>query len=58
MPRPAGDGNHQVIVAIVVSTQASDAVHLLPMMERIKGNTGRLPTLLTADAGYCSTPQF
>jgi len=51
----AVDGDHQVIVAIGVSNQPSDAVHLLPMLERIETNTGQLPALLTADAGYCST---
>jgi IS5 family transposase len=44
-----------VIVAIGVSNQPSDAVHLLPMLERIHANTGQLPAALTADAGYCST---
>jgi IS5 family transposase len=48
------DGDHQVIVAIGVSNQPSDAVHLLPMLERIQANTGRLPDALIADAGYCS----
>jgi len=51
----AVDGDHKVIVAIGVSNQPSDAVHLLPMLERIKTNTGQLPAVLTADAGYCST---
>jgi IS5 family transposase len=51
----AVDGDHQVIVAIGVSNQPSDAVHLLPMLERIKAITGQLPAALTADAGYCST---
>ena len=51
----AVDGDHQVIVAIGVSNQPSDAVHLLPMLERIEANTGQLPAALTADAGYCST---
>jgi hypothetical protein len=50
----AVDGDHQVIVAIGVSNQPSDAVHLLPMLERIHANTGQLPAALTADAGYCS----
>jgi transposase len=50
----AVDGDHQVIVAIGVSNQPSDAVHLLPMLERIQANTGQLPAALTADAGYCS----
>jgi transposase len=51
----AVDGDHQVIVAIGVSNQPSDAVHLLPMLQRIEVNTGQLPEALIADAGYCST---
>ena len=51
----AVDGDHQVIVAIGVSNQASDALHLLPMLERIEANTGQRPAALIADAGYCST---
>ena len=51
----AVDGDHQVIVAIGVSNQASDAVHLLPMLERIEVNAGQVPEALIADAGYCST---
>jgi len=51
----AVDGDHQVIVAIGVSNQPSDAVHLLPMLERIEANTGERPDALIADAGYCST---
>jgi transposase len=51
----AVDRDHQVIVAIGVSNQPSDAVHLLPMLERIQANTGQLPDAFIADAGYCST---
>jgi transposase len=51
----AVDGDHQVIVAIGVSNQPSDAVHLLPMLERIEASTGERPDALIADAGYCST---
>ena len=51
----AVDGDHQVILAIGVSNQAGDAVHLLPMLERIEVNTGQVPKALIADAGYCST---
>lgn len=42
-------------MAIGVSNQASDAVHLLPMLKRIEVNTGQLPGALITDAGYCST---
>jgi hypothetical protein len=38
-----------------VSNQARDAVHLVPMLERIQANTSQMPAVLTADAGYCST---
>ena len=51
----AVDSDHQVIVAIGVSNQPSDAVHLLPMLERTLANTGQLPDAFIADAGYCST---
>jgi hypothetical protein len=51
----AVDGDHQVIVAVRISNQASDTPHLLPMLERILANTGQLPDKLLADAGYCST---
>ena len=51
----AVDADHQIIVAIGVSNQPSDAVHLLPMLERIQANTGELPDSFIADAGYCST---
>ena len=51
----AVDGDRQVIVAIGVSNQPSDAVYLLPMLERIRANPGELPNALIADAGYCST---
>ncbi len=51
----AVDGDHQVIVAIGVSNQPSDGVHLLPMLERIDANTGERPGTLIADTGYCST---
>lgn len=51
----AVDGDHQIIVAVAVSNQASDAPHLEPMLERIVANTGQLPETLIADAGYCST---
>ena len=51
----AVDGDHQIIVAVGVSNQASDAPHFEPMVERIVANTGQLPESMIADAGYCST---
>jgi transposase len=50
----AVDKDHQVIVAIGVSNQASDAPHLLPMVEQIKANAGQLPDKFIVDAGYWS----
>jgi transposase len=51
----AVDGDHQIIVAVGVSNQASDQHHFVPMLERIVANTGQLPEKMIADAGYCST---
>jgi hypothetical protein len=51
----AVDGDHQIIVAVGVSNQASDAPHLEPMLERIMANIGQLPEKLIADACYCSS---
>jgi transposase len=51
----AVDGDHQIIVAVGVSNQASDQHHFVPMLERIVANTGQLPEKLITDAGFCST---
>jgi chemotaxis protein histidine kinase CheA len=51
----AVDGDHQIIVAVGVSNQASDQHHFIPMLERIVANTGQLPEKMIADSGYCST---
>jgi hypothetical protein len=48
-------GEHQIIVAVGVSNQASDQHHSIPVVELIVANTGQLPEKLIADAGYCST---
>jgi hypothetical protein len=49
----AVDADSQVIVAQEVGTQG-DAGRLVPMVDQIRENTGRLPDELSADAGYCS----
>ena len=49
------DGDHQIIVAVGVSSQASDAPHLQSMVRRIVANTGQLPEKLIVEEGYCST---
>ena len=48
------DEGHQIILAEGVSNQAPDHEHLIPMLDRVEKNTGRLPGCLTADAGYMS----
>jgi transposase len=50
----AVDAEHQVIVAQGLTTQASDAHQLVPMLAHIRRNTGRQARELSADAGYCS----
>jgi hypothetical protein len=47
----AVDSDHQVIVAIGVSNLPSDAVHLLPMLERIQASKGGHVTGITAKHG-------
>lgn len=49
------DEENQLIVAEGVTNQAPDQEHLVPMMKRVKSNTGRTPTVLTADTGYMSS---
>lgn len=48
------DEANQVILAEAVSNQAPDQEHLIPMMERVRSNTGMVPKTLSADAGYMS----
>jgi hypothetical protein len=50
----AVDRDHQVIVAVGVSSQAPDVEHLEPMAARIAANTGSMPVVMTLDAGYWS----
>jgi len=44
----------QVIVAHAVTNQPPDQEHLVPMLERVRENCGRLPEILSADTGYWS----
>jgi transposase len=44
----------QVIVAHALTNQQPDQEHLVPMLERVRHNCGKLPEVLTADAGYLS----
>jgi transposase len=50
----AVDRDHQVIVAVGVSSQAPDVEHLAPMAARIAANAGSMPVVMTLDAGYWS----
>jgi transposase len=50
----AVDAEAQVIVACDVVATNADCPQLLPMVDRIKANLGRKPSVCSADAGYCS----
>lgn len=50
----AVDSAHQIIVAQHLTTNASDAHELLPLLDAVKRNLGRQPEEISADAGYCS----
>ena len=51
----AVDGKAQVIVAASLTQQANDKQQLVPVLEAVKNNVGRMPEKITADAGYFST---
>lgn len=48
------DEAHQVILAVDAVTQANDYGQLVPMVEQVLENVGKLPQAWLADAGYCS----
>lgn len=48
----AVDEHCQVIVATGVTDQSADNANLIPMLKRIGGNLGEVPTQATGDAGY------
>jgi transposase len=50
----AVDGQAQVIVACGVTQEATDVGQLVPLLTQVKRHLGRLPTTVTADAGYFS----
>jgi len=51
----AVDSAHQVIVAAEVTNKPADRGQSEPMMEVVKVNTGKLPSQMSADAGYFSS---
>ena len=50
----AVDEAHQVIVAQALTNQCPDNGNLVPMLEQVRANCGRVPDRTTADAGYWS----
>lgn len=48
------DEAHQIIVAAEVMAKAPDQGHLVPMVEALETQLGRLPERLLSDAGYFS----
>jgi hypothetical protein len=59
----AVDGKAQIIVASDVVNEVFDSWQLKPMLNLTKANTGRYPTVATADKGYftkvaVSEPEF
>ena len=52
------DAASQVIVAQEVSQAPPDVQRLVPMLEAIEAENGKLPDELTADAGYASESNF
>jgi len=50
----AVDAQSQIIVAIEVSNEASDAGRLVPMLDAVEAMVGEQPTRVLADAGYRS----
>lgn len=54
----AVDGGSQLIVATELTNCGADMAGLLPMVEATKNNTGSLPDVTLADAGYASEANF
>ncbi len=51
----AVDDKAQIIVAATLTQETNDKKQLVPVLEKVKTNTGRLPEKASADAGYFST---
>jgi hypothetical protein len=50
----AVDCEAQVIVAAALTQEVNDKQQLVPVLEEVKSNLGRMPEKVTADAGYFS----
>ena len=50
----AVDSTAQVIVGSLVTQETNDKKQLIPLLEKVQENTGRLPEKASADSGYFS----
>ena len=54
----AVDSTAQIIVASRLTQEPNDKQQLLPVVDQVQQNCGRLPAQLSADAGYFNTAQL
>ena len=50
----AVDSHAQIIVAADIAQQTNDSQQLVPMIAQVQANVGRVPAVVSADAGYWS----
>lgn len=50
----AVDSEAQVIVAASITQESNDKKQLIPMLEKVEAQTGRMPEKASADSGYFS----
>ena len=50
----AVDADSQVIVATGLTNAGNDKQQVVPMIDEVQANSGRVPKELSADSGYCS----
>jgi transposase len=54
----AVDAESQVIVGAAITQDGNDKQQLVPMIEEVRENLGKMPDKVSADAGYFSEPQI
>jgi transposase len=54
-PQIAIDKTNHIIVGLNMTSEPTDVQQLIPVLESIHENTGKLPEKMSADAGYFST---
>jgi len=54
----AVDSTAQIIVAATVTQEANDKQQLVPVLEQVQENCGRLPAQVSADSGYFNSEQL